>query len=301
MSFPCVCACTVQDTSCYPPPSPVSSPPVSVVAPAEAEISLLDAREVVYYEVEFPLRGMRFARREHSYLVRQRTKARETDGWVKEAEKKLGYRFRNRALLRAALTHPSAGGETRAFERMEFLGDAILSLLVGLHVYERYPALPPGGLTRLRASMVNRAALARAAAHLGLHTIIQMGKSEQTGGPGRPSLLAAAFEAVVAALYLDRGVDAVASFIERHLLATSRPDVSLDPKSELQTLVQATLKMPPRYRLVRQSGPSHARRFEVEVVVKEDILGKGRGESRRAAEQAAARAALAKWGKTTIF
>lgn len=244
---------------------------------------------------------MRFPRQERSDLVRRCTKEREADAWVQEAEKKLGYRFRNRALLQAALTHPSAEGETPAFERLEFLGDAILTLLVGLHVYERYPALPPGGLTRLRASMVNRAALARAAAHLGLHTLIQMGRSEQTSGPGRPSLLAAAFEAVVGALYLDRGVDAVASFVERHLLATSRPDVSLDPKSELQTLVQATLKVPPRYRLVRQSGPSHARRFEVEVAVKGEVLGQGRGESRRAAEQAAARAALANWGKTTIF
>lgn len=187
------------------------------------------------------------------------------------------------------------------FERLEFLGDAILTLLVGLHVYERYPQFPPGGLTRLRASMVNRAALARAAAHLGLHSMIQMGKSEQPSAPGRPSLLAAAFEAVVAALYLDRGVDAVANFLERHLLARSAPDVSLDPKSELQNLVQAALKTPPRYRLVQHSGPSHARRFEVEVAVKGEILGRGQGESRRAAEQAAARAALANRGKTTIF
>lgn len=272
-----------------------------VSATAETEISLLEAREVVYYEVDLHLHGMRFARQECSDLVRRGAKERETDAWVKEAEEKLGYRFRNRALLRAALTHPSAGGERHAFERLEFLGDAILTLLVGLHVYERYPELPPGGLTRLRASMVNRAALARAAAHLGLQTMIQMGKSERTSGPGRPSVLAAGFEAVVAALYLDRGVDAVGSLLERHLLATSSPDVSLDAKSELQSLVQARLKTPPRYRLIRQSGPSHARRFEVEVAVKGEMLGRGRGESRRAAEQAAARAALANWGKTTIF
>jgi ribonuclease III len=239
--------------------------------------------------------------RKCSHLVRRRTKERETDAWIQEAEKKLGHRFRNRALLQVALTHPSAGGERHTFERLEFLGDAILTLLVSLHVYERYPDFPPGGLTRLRASMVNRPALARAATHLGLHTMIRMGKSEEPNAPGRPTLLAAGFEAVVAALYLDRGVEAVATFLERHLLAQSRPDVALDPKSELQNFVQVTLKMPPRYRLVRHSGPSHARRFEVEVTVKGEILGRGQGESRRAAERAAAQAALANWGKTTIF
>ncbi|MEE8503789.1 MAG: ribonuclease III [candidate division NC10 bacterium] len=225
--------------------------------------------------------------------VRRQGKRREKDSWIQEAERKLGRRFRNRALLRAALTHPSAGGEGRTFERLEFLGDAILSHLVGLHLYKSCPDLSPGGLTRLRANMVNRAMLARAAKHLGLPTMLRLGKSEEPGGRQRPTLLAAAFEAVVAALFLDRGLGSVTKFLEQHLLPWSSPDPSLDPKSELQAIVQAALKIPPRYRLLQHWGPPHARRFEVEVEVRGQRLARGKGGSRREAERVAARRTLA--------
>ncbi|MFQ5959884.1 MAG: ribonuclease III [Candidatus Methylomirabilales bacterium] len=228
--------------------------------------------------------------------MRQRRKAREKDAWLREVERKLGHRFRNRALLRAALTHPSAGGERQAFERLAFLGDAILTLIMSLHMYKSYPNFSPGGLTRLRASMVNRTTLAQAAMQLGFHTMLRLGKSMEPGGRGRPALLAETFEAVVAALFLDRGLGSVTKFLERHLVPLFRPDASLDPKSQLQNLLQGALKASPRYRLVQHWGPPHARRFEVEVAVKGEILGRGQGESRRAAEQAAARVALAYWG-----
>ena len=246
------------------------------------------------YIIRLP--GTNFAPQEDNTPVRQRRKAPEEDAWLREGERKLGHRFRNRALLRAALTHPSAGGERQAFERLAFLGDAILTLLMSLHMYERYPNFSPGGLTRLRASMVNRTTLAEAATRLGFHTMLRLGKSMQPGGRGRPALLAESFEAVVAALFLDRGLGSATKFLERHLVPLFDPDASLDPKSELQNLLQGVLKASPRYRLVQQWGPPHARRFEVEVMVKGEILGRAEGESRRAAEQAAARVALAYWG-----
>jgi ribonuclease-3 len=225
--------------------------------------------------------------------MKRHGKGREKEAWVQDAERKLGYRFRNRSLLQAALTHPSAGGEKKVFERLEFLGDAILTFLMTLHLYESYPDSPPGGLTRLRASMVNRVTLAEAATQLGLHTLIRLGKSEEPGARRRPALLAGAFEVVVAALFLDQGVDVVRTFLERHLLPLFSPDESLDPKSELQNLVQASLKMPPRYRLLARAGPPHARRFKVTAEVGGQILGRGNGNSRREAEAAAARVALA--------
>lgn len=219
-------------------------------------------------------------------------KSREQDSWLEQAEKKLGCRFRNPVLLRGALTHPSAGKEGRVFERLEFLGDAVLTLLLSLHLYQKYPDLPPGGLTRLRASTVNRAKLAQAARHLGVPAMLRLGKSEEPDGRQRSTLLAAAFEAIVASLFLDQGLRGATKFLEQHLLPLCPPDVSLDPKSALQTLVQAALKIRPRYRLLQQWGPPHAKQFATEVEVRGQTLGRGEGGSRREAEQAAARSAL---------
>jgi len=217
---------------------------------------------------------------------------REKDSWLREAETKLGQRFRNRALLRAALTHPSVGAEGRAFERLEFLGDAILTLVLALDLYRRHPHRSPGELTRLRASLVNRHALAQAATQLGVPAMLRMGKSEEPEGRRRATLLAAAFEAIVAAFFLDRGLGSVTKFLRQHLLPRLSPDFSLDAKSELQTCVQALLKTLPRYRILKLSGLPHARRFEVEVQVKGQKLGRGKGASRREAEQNAALGAL---------
>lgn len=216
----------------------------------------------------------------------------KVDSWLQEVEKRLGHRFRSRALLRAALTHPSVGGEGKAFERLEFLGDAILTFLLGLHLYQHHPDFSPGGLTRLRASMVNRTTLARAAARLGLPALLRLGHGAKPEARELPSIGAAAFEAVVAALYLDRGLGTATRFLKQHLLPLVDPADFLDPKSELQTRVQAVLKVAPRYRLLRHRGPPHAPRFEVQVEAQGRRLATGRGESRREAERSAARAAL---------
>lgn len=220
-------------------------------------------------------------------------KDRETDSWVREAERRLGHRFRRPDLLRAALTHPSVGTEGMTFERLEFLGDAILTFLLGLHLYQSHPDLAPGRLTRLRASVVNRTTLAHAATQLGLPALLRLGKGEEPGGRERISVRAAAFEAVVAALYLDRGLDTVRTFLKQHLLPLCKPDDTLDPKSELQMYLQAVLRVVPRYRLLRHRGPPHAPRFEVEVAAGGQKLAKGQGGSRREAERFAARAAMA--------
>ncbi len=225
-----------------------------------------------------------------------------THAWVQEVERRLGYRFRRRTLLRAALTHPSAGPEGKAFRRLAFLGDAVLTFLLGLHVYQDHPHLPPGGLTRLRASLVNRTTLARAAAELGLPMLFRLGKGDEPEGRERPSVLATGFEAVLAAIYLDRGLGAVRTFLEQHLLSLTIPDDSLDPKSELQTRLQQVFKIRPRYRLLRQLGPPHAPRFEVEVKAGGRRLAKGMGRSRHEAEHMAAQAALAGlWRDSNIW
>lgn len=217
---------------------------------------------------------------------------RKNGSWLSKAERTVGHRFRNRELLRAALTHPSTGEDGKAFQRLEFVGDAVLTLLMSLHLYKRYPDFPPGLLTRLRASLVNRRTLAHAATQLGLPDILRLGKAEERGGRRRPTLLAASFEAVVAALFLDGGRDAVTAFLENHFFPLISPDPSLDPKSELQHLVQTALKVPPRYRLLHHWGPPHARRFEVAVEVRGQILGRGKGDNRREAEREAAHVAL---------
>jgi len=222
----------------------------------------------------------------------RRARAPTRDPWVREAERTIGRRFRNPALLRSALTHPSVGAKGRAFERLEFLGDAILALVLALDLYRRYPHRSPGELTRLRASLVNRQALAQAATHLGVPAMLRMGKSEEPEGRRRATILAAAFEAIVAAVFLDRGLGSVTKFLRQHLLPRLSPDFSLDAKSELQACVQAVLKTLPRYRILKLSGLPHARRFEVEVKVKGQRLGTGKGGGRREAEQKAALGAL---------
>jgi len=216
----------------------------------------------------------------------------ETDSWLPEVEKRVGYRFRSPALLRAALTHPSVGIDGKAFERLEFLGDAILTFLLGLHVYRMYPDFSPGSLTRLRASMANRTTLAQAATRLGLPALLRLGKGARQEVRERASIGAAAFEAIVAALYLDRGLGAVTSFLKRHLFPLFDPNHFLDPKSELQTRVQGVLKVAPRYRVLRHRGPPHAPRFEVQVEAAGRRLARGSGGSRREAERSAALAAL---------
>lgn len=219
-----------------------------------------------------------------------------------ELEERIRYRFRNRLLLDEALTHRSArneaaGRDARDYERLEFLGDAVLGLAVASLLLERFPDKREGELSRLRASLVGEENLARLARSLQLGSCLVMGKGERrTGGADRTSILADVFEAVLAAVYLDGGPDAanrLVGLLFLPLLDTlSTGTVGRDYKTSLQELVQARFGAVPRYVLADVSGPSHAQRFAMTVFIGGELLGEGEGGSKKEAAQQAARAAL---------
>lgn len=218
----------------------------------------------------------------------------------------LGHRFASRELMLTALTHPSwlnevAHAETPHNERFEFLGDAVLDLAVSDALMQRFPDAREGQLSRMRASMVHEGALARLARRLGLGEVLRLGRGELlSGGRDRDAVLADAFEAVVAAVYLDAGLDTVKRVLEPLLdFEAGERLADPDPKSRLQEVLQGSRKLTPRYRLVGEEGAQHAREFEVEVYLEPsegeaEVLGRGRGSSKRAAERAAADDALRK-------
>lgn len=206
----------------------------------------------------------------------------------------------DQALLEAALTHssyahenPQASGDN---QRLEFLGDAVLQLAVGSLLYRRFPEASAGELTRLRAAVVSEEALWRAAEGLGLGRSLRLGRGEElSGGRRRRSVLADAFEAVVGAVYLSAGARRTQRFVERclgPLLDAARSRPLLDPKTALQEDAQATGQTVV-YRMAAASGPEHNRVFEVTVEVGGELTGRGQGGSKREAEQAAAREAMA--------
>ncbi len=213
-------------------------------------------------------------------------------------EGRLGYHFRDPAGLVAALTHASVPGATppRAGERLEFLGDAVLGLVISDLLSARYPAYDEGRLSKVRAALVRTSSFAAKARELGLHECLALGRGEErTGGREKPSILAAAYEAVIGAMFLESGYDVVKSVVLRHFdEAIARVDVaaSMDPKTELQEYCQRRHRATPVYRTVRQEGPDHARRFRVEVVLGDTVLAQGEGGSKRSAEQDAALHAL---------
>ncbi len=221
---------------------------------------------------------------------------------LSDLERAIGVRFKNRGLLRQALVHTSYVNENPGLdlgsnERLEFLGDAVLGLVIGKLLYQDFPEVDEGRLTELRAHLVRRDTLARAAARLRLGEYLRLGRGEEAaGGRDRPTNLAHAFEALVGAVYLDQGIDAVERFVHEALgpeLATVRERrVPADPKSQLQEYVQSHWQITPTYRTVRIEGPDHARRFTVEVSVGGEVLGAGEGRSKQQAEKAAARVAL---------
>jgi ribonuclease-3 len=219
------------------------------------------------------------------------------------AESTLGHTFADKDLVLRALTHPSAVEERDPdayYERLEFLGDSIIGFLIAEELYRRFPSIDEGGLTRIRVSVVSRAALGKVAAELGLADAIVVGQSERgTGGRGLKSALGNVYEALVAALYLDAGLDAARGWV----LATLGPLISEDvagslenPKSELQERLQARGKAP-AYQLVSQDGPPHARTFTVEVSVGGTVLGSGIGHTKKEAEAVAAAAAIRRLAK----
>lgn len=220
----------------------------------------------------------------------------------------LGYRFRRPGLLLDALTHTSYAAEHPALEvvsneRLEFLGDAVLGLIASDQLYARFPAAPEGELTTLRAALVRASALADLARRVDLGPYLRLGRGEETtGGRERELLLARAMEAVIGALYLDGGMRAARRFLEpllsRELEGALAQREVKDAKSLLQERAQAQLGITPTYRVAAEEGPSHARRFVVEALVGEHVIGRGEGSSKRQAEQAAARNALEDEGWT---
>ena len=216
--------------------------------------------------------------------------------------KGINLKFQNALLLTQALTHRSyinehGAADTGDNERLEFLGDAVLDFLVGEMLYQRYPEMPEGDLTRLRAALVRTESLASLAQQIGLGEELRMGKGEETtGGRERQTNLCAVFEALVGALYLDQGLPAVQDFVIPHLnplLEQIRTEaLDRDARSTLQEWSQAELNLTPIYRTVSASGPDHQKEFLVEVLIGDVVAGQGIGRSKQAGAQAAARSAL---------
>ena len=213
----------------------------------------------------------------------------------------LGESIVESGLLDTALTHDSYAAEQGSHasnERLEFLGDAVLGALVSHSLYESHADKPEGTLSRLRAAIVSRQALALTAQRLDIAPLIALGRGERAaGGSERPSILAAALEATIGAVYLSEGLEASRRFIDRHHLAHVKPSDIIDPKTALQEYAQAKYKKAPHYAIGAQRGPSHARVFTVSVSVAGKTVGSGEGPTKKQAEAAAARAALAKIGQ----
>ncbi len=216
-------------------------------------------------------------------------------------EERLGYSFRNRALLETALTHSSYANENRASgivcnERLEFLGDSVLGVTVADFLYRHFHDMPEGRMTRLRAELVCEQSLHRVALELHLGDYLRLGKGEEhNGGRKRASILSDAVEAVIAAMYLDAGMETAAGFIHRCLLddvrAIETPTFT-DYKTSLQELVQRHSGQVLSYELVGEEGPDHAKTFRVQVCLNGDPIGRGTGRTKKEAEQAAAANAL---------
>ncbi len=219
---------------------------------------------------------------------------------MEQLEKRLGYTFTDRSKLDNALTHSSYANESpntrRSNERLEFLGDAVLGFCAAKTICRLYPDMPEGGLTRLRAELVCEASLHQVALRLGLGDYIHLGKNEEcNGGRTRTSILADCVEAVIAAIYLDGGLEPAERFIETHILndveAGHRP-ARTDYKTQLQELLQRSGGAAPVYTIVDEHGPDHDKTFTASVALHGGAHARGEGKSKKEAEQAAARAAL---------
>jgi ribonuclease III len=218
-----------------------------------------------------------------------------------EVAARIGVAFADLGLLDRALTHSSILGEARGipehYESLEFLGDAALGLAAAHHLFMRAPDRTPGEYSRMRSAVVGRRCLARVAGQLGLAAAIRLGKGEElSGGRERAALLEDCMEAVIGAIHLDQGWDAVREFVGRvfgeEMDRAARLDRLWDFKSRLQHLCQARKEGLPSFRVVRSEGPDHRKEFEVEVLVQGAPMGRGTGMSKKEAEQQAAKAAL---------
>jgi len=219
---------------------------------------------------------------------------------INELEAAIGYQFHNITLLQNALAHSSYANERwhdslKSNERLEFLGDSVLGVLVADYLYRNFPNRPEGELTRMRADMVCEKALAAVAANLNLGKHLMLGRGEELGGGrNRESILADAVESVLAACYLDGGMEAAVQFVNKFILVNV-PVTKLqntDYKTALQELVQQKKNQVLAYHLVGESGPDHDKQFRVELTLNDVVVGAGSGSSKKRAEQAAACAAM---------
>ena len=221
---------------------------------------------------------------------------------VKEFQNIIGVDFQNMSLLEQALVHSSYINENPDYtlghnEKLEFLGDAILGFFVAEKLYKDYPDANEGEMTRLRAALVSRDALARVTMGIRLGDFLYLGRGEESsGGRQKKANLAGALEAVIAAVYLDQGENVTRDFIvrilDKEMKRIDRKDIIIDYKSRLQETIQSRYQTVPGYRLVSEKGPDHDKTFTVEVIVNDTVLGKGTGKSKKEAETEAARFAL---------
>ena len=224
-----------------------------------------------------------------------------TDG-LDEIQRRIKYRFRQPHLLLEALTHRSYLNEARISgesdnERLEFLGDAVLDLVVSEYLLHVFPESAEGELSKLRARLVSEKTLARVAKKIGLGEPLRLGRGEtKTEGRSKPSILADALEAVLAGVYLDGGLDAASACVKTvfsdELASCDRSLAKGDFKTDLQELCQRDFELLPHYRTVRETGPDHEKLFEVEILIRGDRYGVGTGKSKKEAEQMAAKQAL---------
>ena len=229
---------------------------------------------------------------------------------LNELEAAVGVRFNDRALLQRAFVHRSylheADEETELQDnqRLEFLGDAVLSFIVSELLFRRYPERREGDLTNLRSALVKRETLSRFAKELRLGDYLLLGRGEEeNGGRGRHTTLCDTYEAFIGAFFLDQGTAALRKFVEPRLMAeidrVAPHALTKDPKSRLQEWVQAAMGLTPRYKTVHTEGPDHARLFTRQVTIGKQPIGVGQGQSKQEAEQAAAAMALFRLGQTS--
>lgn len=220
-----------------------------------------------------------------------------------DLQKRIGYYFKDPMLLERALTHSSYANESKkkleCNERMEFLGDAVLSIIVADHIFHKFH-LAEGDLTKIRAGLVCEKSLFEFARKIGLGEELLLGRGEeQTGGRERPSVVSDAFEALIAAIYLDGGMDEAAKFVlpfvEEELKQKEAPFV--DYKTKLQEIIQKNPEERVEYVLVAEEGPDHDKKFVVEVHLNSNVIGRGASRSKKSAEQAAAHEALILMGE----
>ncbi|MBM7560557.1 ribonuclease III [Fusibacter tunisiensis] len=222
-------------------------------------------------------------------------------------EQVLGYSFKDKSYLKWALTHSSYANEHKKSdmknnERLEFLGDSVLGLIISEYLYTHYLKQEEGQLTKMRAKIVCEASLGEAARNLGLGEVMLFGRGEElTGGRDRTSILSDAFEAIVAALYLDGGIEAAQVFVLRELRETIESaavgKLFMDYKTKLQEVIQVKKGNRIRYEIFKEEGPDHAKLFYTHVILNDDVIGTGSGRSKKESEQEAAKEGLKRLGK----